>query len=78
MELVKKLRIAQGGYGYSLGVKEWLQPVCGEAADEIERLRAAAEDALAGWMYIRRTHGDLYGVGWDRVQTKLAEALKQQ
>ena len=43
---------------------------------EVERLREAARDALSGWIYIRGTHGDLYGVGWDRVQDKLEAALK--
>ncbi len=28
-------------------------------------------DALAGWKYIREQHGDSYGVGWDRVQSRL-------
>ena len=28
----------------------------------------ALEDMLAGWRYIRQTHGDLYGVGWDRCE----------
>lgn len=28
-------------------------------------------DALSGWRYIRETHGDLYGVGWDRVERRL-------
>jgi hypothetical protein len=46
-----------------------------DAADEIERLRNAAIDALAGWKYIREHHGDLYGVGWDRVQTALEASL---
>lgn len=46
-----------------------------EAADQIERLRNAAIDALAGWKYIREHHGDLYGVGWDRVETALEAAL---
>lgn len=40
-----------------------------------DALREAAIDALAGWKYIRSVHGDLYGVGWDRVQDKLAAAL---
>ncbi len=35
----------------------------------------AAEDALSGWRYIREHHGDLYGVGWDRVEKGLSEAL---
>ena len=32
-------------------------------------------DALAGWKYIRETHGDLYGVGWDRVQERLERQI---
>lgn len=35
----------------------------------------AMRDALAGWRYIRQSHGDLYGVGWDRVEQKLEAAL---
>ena len=31
-------------------------------------------DALSGWRYIRESHGDLYGVGWGRVQAKLEAA----
>lgn len=38
-------------------------------------LREAAKDALSGWRYIREQHGDLYGVGWDRVETALRTAL---
>jgi hypothetical protein len=38
-------------------------------------LLAAAEDALAGWNYIRAAHGDLYGVGWDRVEKALSAAI---
>jgi hypothetical protein len=30
---------------------------------------------LAGWQYIRRTHGDLYGVGWDRAENKAVAAI---
>jgi hypothetical protein len=33
-------------------------------------------DALSGWKYIRETHGDLYGVGWDRVQERLERQIK--
>lgn len=46
-----------------------------QLAAENEKLRAAAEDALSGWRYIRRHHGDLYGVGWDRVENALIAAL---
>lgn len=35
----------------------------------------AAADALAGWRYIRLVHGDLPGVGWDRVEGALTAAL---
>lgn len=35
----------------------------------------ALKDMLAGWRYIRHAHGDLYGVGWDRVQNAAEAAL---
>lgn len=38
-------------------------------------LHDAAADALAGWHYIRQVHGDLPGVGWDRVDQALTAAL---
>lgn len=38
-------------------------------------LLEAAQDALAGWNYIRAAHGDLYGVGWDRVEKTLSAAI---
>lgn len=37
----------------------------------------AAKDALSGWRYIRSQHGDLYGVGWDRVEAALSAALSK-
>lgn len=40
----------------------------------------ALEDMNCGWKYIRESHGDLYGVGWDRAQQKAddaSEALRQ-
>ena len=43
-----------------------------EAAPE---LLAAAKDAFAGWRYIRRQHGDLHGVGWERVDIALGAAI---
>jgi hypothetical protein len=56
-----------------------------EAADAIRDLRAerdalreALTDMLSGWRYIRETHGDLYGVGWDRAQEKAIAALAAQ
>lgn len=38
-------------------------------------LYEALEDMLSGWKYIRESHGDLYGVGWDRAQNKARAAL---
>jgi hypothetical protein len=43
-----------------------------EAAPE---LLEALKDALAGWRYIREHHGDLYGVGWDRVENAARAAI---
>ena len=47
-----------------------------------ENIRAAApellealQDMLNGWIYIRQSHGDLYGVGWDRAQEKAEKAI---
>jgi hypothetical protein len=41
------------------------------APDLLEALR----DMLSGWKYIRESHGDLYGVGWDRAQEKAVSAI---
>ena len=35
----------------------------------------ALRDMLSGWRYIRETHGDLYGVGWDRAEAKAVSAI---
>jgi hypothetical protein len=35
----------------------------------------ALTDMLNGWKYIRHSHGDLYGVGWDRAQQRVEAAL---
>ncbi len=35
----------------------------------------ALKDMHGGWKYIRETHGDLYGVGWDRAQKKAEAAI---
>lgn len=47
--------------------------------DEFARDARALEDALldarSGMRYIRETHGDLYGVGFDRVEDKAAKVL---
>lgn len=38
-------------------------------------LLEALQDMLSGWKYIRQTHGDMYGVGWDRSEQKATEAI---
>lgn len=43
--------------------------------EDREALREVVADALSGWRYIRANHGDLYGVGWDRVEHGLCDAL---
>lgn len=52
------------------------------AAAELRRLHAlnaelleALRDMYEGWKYIRSTHGDLYGVGWDRCDEKARAAI---
>lgn len=41
------------------------------APDLLEALR----DMYEGWKYIRSTHGDLYGIGWDRCDEKARAAI---
>jgi hypothetical protein len=38
-------------------------------------LLEALEDMFNGWRYIRETHGDLYGVGWDLAEWKARAAI---
>ena len=35
----------------------------------------ALNDMNNGWQYIRASHGDLYGVGWDRAENKASAAI---
>lgn len=55
-----------------------------EMTAEITRLPArvaelveALHDMRAGWRYIRREHGDLYGVGWDRCEHSATAAIER-
>jgi hypothetical protein len=41
----------------------------------IQMLREALKDMRSGWRYIRDSHGDLYGVGWDRCEQSATAAL---
>ena len=47
----------------------------GELRTRERALTEALLDMHSGWKYIRRAHGDLYGVGWDRAQEKAEAAL---
>ena len=40
-----------------------------------KELLEALKDMRNGWRYIRETHGDLYGVGWDRAEDKANAAI---
>ena len=42
---------------------------------KIDLIIDALDDMLSGWKYIRESHGDLYGVGWDRAESKAVVAL---
>lgn len=43
--------------------------------NKIDLIIDALDDMLSGWKYIRESHGDLYGVGWYRAESKAVEAL---
>jgi hypothetical protein len=40
-----------------------------------KQLAEALRDMKAGWEYIRKNHGDLYGVGWERCAKSSSAAL---
>lgn len=46
-----------------------------EFARNARQLEDALQDARSGLRYIRSEHGNLYGVGFDRVEEKAANAL---
>jgi len=46
-----------------------------EFARQARTLEDALIDARAGLRYVRNTHGNLYGVGFDRVEEKSIKAL---
>ena len=45
--------------------------------ERIQQLTDALADARSGLNYIRETHGELYGVGFDRVEQACAALLKE-
>ena len=48
---------------------------CSRLHEVNQELVEALQDMLNGWIYIRSSHGDLYGVGWNRSQNKAKAAL---
>jgi hypothetical protein len=78
-------RLVNGVYEYVCEVEpsSFSTRECSQDQEEADaRLIAAAPDLLealkdmhSGWKYIRETHGDLYGVGWDRSQGKAEAAI---
>jgi hypothetical protein len=77
--------------GDSSGYRWAIAAVCNSTTEDgdpyVEEVRAlieaapalldAARDALSGWRYIREVHGyESDGVGWDRVEQALTEAIK--
>lgn len=54
---------------------EWTMDNFSRKARELED---ALKDARAGMLYIRANHGELYGVGFDRVEEKAAKVLDNQ
>lgn len=54
-------------------LQDRIQALEAQRAELLEALR----DMLSGWIYIRGTHGDLYGVGWDRAQGKAEAAISK-
>jgi len=43
--------------------------------DRIALLEDALKDARSALLYVREVHGELYGVGFDRVEAKAKAAL---
>jgi hypothetical protein len=56
--------------------KDQLAYALANALKERGEAREALRDMLSGWRYIRKFHGDLDGVGWDRAQTKAEKVLE--
>ena len=63
-ELIEKMRTDRPD--------EWTMD---EYARKARHLEDALLDARSGMKYIRETHGNLYGVGFDRVEEKAVKAL---
>jgi len=44
-------------------------------AERAKQLEDALKDARGALLYVREVHGELYGVGFDRVEKKASAAL---
>lgn len=69
MKLSEKIEIYRAGRP-----DEWTMD---DFARQARQLEDALIDARTGLLYIRETHGNLYGVGFDRVEEKAVAALDQ-
>ncbi len=79
IELLKGEAICQGVESHSLrfSVEHFSKQLAARDL-VIQQKDEALRDMLSGWIYIRGTYGDLYGVGWDRAQNKAEQALAPQ
>ena len=68
-------RLREAGVGYSQQTMDAVVREREELRSLSAKLLEALKDMHSGWKYIRETHGDLYGVGWDRAQEKAEAAI---
>ena len=64
---------------YWVGIKSERDKV-EKLGSQMRMLELALRDAVAGMEYIKETHGELYGVGWDRIpqwKKVIAEIAKE-
>lgn len=61
----------------ALNVREQTGLTPSQLVERVKELEEALRDMHNGWRYIRRAHGDLYGVGWDRCEEKASAALSK-
>lgn len=60
----------------SSALREWMAGHARVQNRVIVNLVDALKDARSGMRCIRQTHGDLYGIGFDRVEKRSTEALR--
>ncbi len=62
------IEAGRGFYGEGFDLSGYLSLADLRLIAAAPELLDALKDMAAGWRYIRRVHGDLSGVGWDRAQ----------